>query len=185
MADITCLYCEKWIESSIISRDQDQEEGLPGEKTKKKRRRVASGSITRICKTRQREITSSNLSCKYFKPTSYIYCRRNNQKVPMITCLHKRLNPKKFSEYKKCRRCRQFSKEIQPILEEYHITAKRIIEPKIGKILKRRKGHEAEKRVLKRRNDKKQKQEKTEFKQIKIRKLKRRDEQPKKLKRRR
>jgi hypothetical protein len=147
--ETTCLYCDNWILSSVILREAPDEDSSGG----KKKSKPSSGSVRRKCHVRQKTITSHEPACKYFKPARNIYCNKHSERIPMVLCLHRRINHSKFIVYKKCKKCRQFAREIQPVLEEYHIGGTRILEPKVGRILKRRKKSPREEvRTLKRRN---------------------------------
>jgi len=111
----------------------------------------------RRCKIAKKIIVEDSKICKYFNPTFSFWCEKFKQKLNPIYCLIRRLNKKSFDNWKPCKKCRQFDKEIRPLIEDHFLELQKIIPPpnnpenKEKRKIKRRKGNN---RTLKRRKPK-------------------------------
>lgn len=155
-----CVYCHAWVRSPITKKSNLQEDEDTNKKSKSKRFKHAL--IERKCIVSKKIMTIDSEACKYFKPAKSFRCNKNNQDVAFIACLHRRFNQDKLSSYEDCKKCRQFDMDIKPIMEDFWLNAKQIIEPKINKnksekltttkrVIKRRDTKETQ-RIIKRRN---------------------------------
>jgi hypothetical protein len=108
---ITCGYCDWWTNSPILSR---------GEKSKETVRR---------CVAKNKKITSDKECCRYYNPV-YFYCDQNNQRLKFEQCLARRRNSANLATFQACKNCRQFDKEIRPIVEEYFLNGVPIVTPR-------------------------------------------------------
>jgi len=83
----------------------------------------------RKCVAKKMRRASDSEACKYFK-ANYFYCDQFNQRLKFEQCLSRRRNPKGFNSYSKCKKCRQFDKEIRPIIEAYWLDMVPIVTPR-------------------------------------------------------
>ena len=135
-----CIYCSAWTHSSVIKREDEQQ-------TKHK-------VVKRKCVINHTTISIKSKACMYFKPASCFYCNKNNHYMAFLSCLNRRYNPDKFNSFEKCTNCRQFSKDIKHIIENFWINKMKITHPSIyvqkgHRTIKRR---DKPKRVIKRRD---------------------------------
>ena len=131
-----CMYCHEWSSSPIIRRGSDQDQS-------------SHKMIFRKCPVTKKQINIDSDGCKYFNPASGFYCDNNQCWLTFIECLNRRRNQKGFGVFEKCKKCRQFDKEIKSIVQDYWIDGEQTIKPK--RAIKRREKIE-KKRVIKRRN---------------------------------
>ena len=126
MKKYNCAYCKYWIEA-------------PRSKNKIKTCPVTNKNIS----------GETTIECEYFNPESF-HCDANECRLSIIVCLNRRRNIKGFEEWNKCKKCRQFEKEMIGFVSKYWVegkTTKNIKEFK--KAIKRR--TTKQKRVIKRR----------------------------------
>jgi len=108
-----CIYCIYWMKSKAIS-------------TIKKNNNF---EITKYCTTKKRKIKSDSKSCKHFTPVKIFYCEKNDNRKHIKACFYGNRYSKNGEYpllYKECKKCRQFKKEIYPIIKEFDITTKQI-----------------------------------------------------------
>lgn len=151
MAKITCYYCDRWHKSKQATQE----------------RRYCEAVKKRIKRTRKR--------CKFFVPTeASFWCDKHHCHLKLIQCVQRRRNPMSLNKWEKCKRCRQWDKEVRDIIEDYWLTGKKIIpfdnpgnskrvikrRDKGGRVIKRRKGKPRKikrrskpKRVIRRRSN--------------------------------
>lgn len=167
MGDHICLYCERWCQNPIVYKGKKNE------------------GIVKQCSATKKKISSNDSSCRFFIPVTNVYCDKNDERIPMVLCLNRRVNRDKYRSWSNCAKCRQFDKEILPILEKYHVGLAKI--NREARKLKRRKNKKEGERILKRRTPKNSSPKKLTKRRKKSepRKLKRRNDKPKKLKKRR
>lgn len=129
-----CCYCEQWTKAKIYRKETE------GDDKKNK-----SKGIKKTCLLNGRDINIDSVSCEYFRPASIIWCQNNEEQINLLVCLNHRLNYRKFNAWRKCKKCRQFKKELQPIVEDYFLRCKKVLELKTERVLKRRKHKEIRK----------------------------------------
>lgn len=109
VAKISCGYCNRWPSSSIAS--QQNNEGASGKKKK----------LKRLCEVTGREVAINSSACRYIKPKDYFMCDYYGYKVHFLACLN-RQRAKYASRFDNCSTgCRQYWKEVHPIVEEFNI----------------------------------------------------------------
>lgn len=148
---ILCGYCNHWPTSRKTSQPNEEEESTT---KKKKRRKKKKQSLMRECEVTGREITTSDIACKYIKPRSNFFCYDYGYWVNFLNCIN-RHRYKNRKRYEKCQECRQWDKEVEPIIEKFALALppKRIIKRRKKKrIIKRR--QKPIKRIIKRRKKK-------------------------------
>jgi hypothetical protein len=124
MAKRTCYYCDRFHDAPMITK------------------------IRRHCDATGRKVKASSKSCpKYFVPTEHsFYCENNHCSLYLMQCLGRRRNRKNLNQWDTCSKCRQWDKEIGPIIQEYWFEAKPVKNPR--KIRRRIK----KKRIIRRRS---------------------------------
>jgi hypothetical protein len=168
---MTCSCCNWWVRSKVISRGSG-----------------ANSLYVRKCIASGKEVKSNSEKCRYFNPT-YFYCDKYNCRLTFAQCLQRRRNDKKFNDWDECRNCRQFDKEIRPILEKYYLDRVPVVTPRKLRDYDKKK-ETPKKRVIKRRNKPDSKKPRTITRRSKSvsnkpRKIKRRSKsEPRKIKRR-
>lgn len=120
------------------------------------------------CPVRRRKVLFDKKACKYFKPRKYFYCDNHGEQLNFVSCLARRLNLVALPAYEKCKKCRQFEQDIGQIVQNYIVEGVAIATIPESKLS--RKNSVREERKLKRRSS--------------GRVLKRRNQKPRKLKRR-
>lgn len=139
-ARLTCGYCSRWRSSSATAvRNNDGE--TQGKKKKKK--------LKRTCEVTGREVTASGTACKYLTPIKYFWCNEYDYWLDVLQCLN-RQRAKNAKSYENCSTgCRQYWKELNPIVEQFNIKLpqRRFIKRRVRvRTIKRRK-----KRIIERR----------------------------------
>lgn len=119
-----CIYCNEWVHSRIIKRTDNGDEESSSKKKRKKKKREKS--IVRDCAVTGKAIKLDSPTCRYFKPTNTFYCTGKDHRLTLITCLHKRRMYKRSKGGKKpdnpeCKSCRQFDREIYPVVNKFEI----------------------------------------------------------------
>lgn len=133
-----CIYCYEWSRSPIIRRSTDQEQS-------------SHKTISRKCPIIKKQINTDSNGCKYFNPSLFFYCNKDQCFIDFIACLNRRRNSKDLDSFNGCKKCRQFDKDIKPIIEDYWLNGKEIIKHRLP--IKRRDKTET-KRIIKRREKK-------------------------------
>lgn len=150
---ILCGYCARWVSCKRVSNDSDNEE-IPKKGRKKRKRKNKNAALVRQCDLTGKDVTVDSEACRYIEQKSNFFCQDYGYWVNYLVCLnrHRYKNRKRFEI---CQKCRQFEKEIGPIIAMFHIELpkKRIINRrKIKRIIKRRTSHPRKMpRIIKRR----------------------------------
>jgi hypothetical protein len=97
----TCKYCE------IFQNTEAQKDGR------------------KFCPLTKKEVDKKTKACIYINPKNF-YCDNYALRLKLIQCINRRRNEPEFEQWKSCRNCNQFEKEIKPIILKYYIEAKRI-----------------------------------------------------------
>lgn len=140
----SCGYCHTWSKSPIIGREA-------GDYSSKSNHR----RINRKCILKKISVDFDSDNCKYFSPANNFYCDKNNHFVSFIVCLNRRFNKKGLDNFEQCKKCRQFDKDIKPILENFWVEGNPVIKSKRRNIKRR------ENKIDIKRNDKKIKDKRT------------------------
>ena len=107
----TCGCCHWWSRSNVISRGTTN-----------------NANYTRKCIASRKKVTSDTDRCKYFNP-DYFYCDKFGVRLKYVQCLARRRNEKKLGEWDDCKKCRQFEKEIGPVIKDYFLDLVPIVTP--------------------------------------------------------
>jgi len=100
---IICYYCQQWHISKQVTQDR------------------------RRCEAIGKRIRRKHKACKYFVPTENpIFCRKSGCYLVLMQCLARRRNRLGLNGWAKCKRCRQWDKEIHQIIETYWFLRKRV-----------------------------------------------------------
>lgn len=150
-SQILCGYCARWMSSKKVSLDNDNEE-VPKKGRKKRKRKKKSALLIRQCDLTGKDVTTADVACRYFEQKNNLFCQDYGYWVHFLVCLnrHRYKNRKRFE---KCQECRQFDKEISPIIEKFDLKLpqKKVIKRrKKIRIIRRRSSH-PRRRVVKRR----------------------------------
>lgn len=100
----TCKYCE------IFQNAEAQKDGR------------------KFCSLAKKEVDKKTKACPYFNPKNF-YCDNYTLRLKLIQCINRRRNELEFEQWKACRKCSQFEKEVKPLVLKYFIEAKRVRTP--------------------------------------------------------
>jgi len=95
---IICRYCEIFYRSPVINE---------------------KGNVQRHCEIIEDNVSTNSKACRKFKPSSGYWCVELNFRTCLEICLNRRRNKKSYDAWNYCCKCRQFAKEIQPIVDRY------------------------------------------------------------------
>ncbi len=135
----SCGYCVHWIYGLIKRGDDIAEKKL----------------VPRRCQVRTKTVKSNSDACRYFAPTDSFFCDQHSEQVGPLVCMNRRLNRKKLKKFNFCAKCWQFDVSIEPIIEDYYLNNRKILDPEKklkGRVIKRRPG-QPKKRKIKRRKE--------------------------------
>jgi len=156
LENIRCDLCKHFASSKIIKR-QEREEDEQSEKKKKRKRKKKSYDSERICSITGDKIREDTQACKFLNPVEFVSCDEHNCTIHILNCLNRRMNNKGFKTWESCTtKCRQFTKGISDIINDYYVNGKEIAKPR-RKITRRNpkespKENPKKKRVITRRN---------------------------------
>jgi len=106
---MSCSCCLWWTRSKVVQRNN-------------------SGFVRR-CIASKKEVKADSEPCQYFNP-GYFQCDKYGCRLTFLQCLSRRRNGKGFLSWEECNDCRQFDKEIRPIIEKYFIDMVPIVTPR-------------------------------------------------------
>jgi len=164
---MSCSNCHWWCRSDVVKRE--------------------SNGYTKRCIASKKKVQADSKQCKYFNPTIF-NCDNFGCRLNYNQCIARRRNEKNLLSWELCKNCRQFDKEIRPIIERYFLDLVPIVTPR--RLLRKEEIADPgnQKRVLKRRDGKENKSPLTKAFDVllpKTRTLKRRPTEKKRTLRRR
>jgi len=120
LENIHCNLCNHYYRNSKVIRKEERISG-------KKKKNII---YTRKCHSGHKTVTADDVACKYFSPVETFYCDLNHCILNVVNCLNRRRNPKNLSPWDNCKKCRQYSKGISDLLNDYYLNETPILQPK-------------------------------------------------------